>query len=128
MGYSDNPKYLPLHVYLFTGTIASIPAGMQLCNGSNGTVDLRNRFVVCADADSGGVAKSTVTGSALQTSDGQLIAHTHGITIGESDGNPGSYVDGSDVALSSIVTGSTGSGTKNVAVFYALAFIQRIGG
>lgn len=35
---------------MWSGTVASIPAGWALCNGSNGTPDLRNRFVLGYDA------------------------------------------------------------------------------
>ena len=36
-------------VDMYAGPIANIPAGWQLCNGANGTVDLRGRFVVGMD-------------------------------------------------------------------------------
>lgn len=70
-------------IVLWYGTVASIPSGWALCNGSNGTPDLRNRFIVGADADSGGVAKTTVTGSATQSggsvtiAEANLPSHTH---------------------------------------------------
>ena len=31
---------------MYAGDLANIPAGWHLCNGTNGTVDLRNRFIV----------------------------------------------------------------------------------
>ncbi len=40
-------------IILWHGTIASIPSGWRLCDGSNGTPDLRNRFIVGAGADGG---------------------------------------------------------------------------
>lgn len=36
---------------MWAGSILSIPAGWQLCNGSAGTPDLRNRFIVGAGQD-----------------------------------------------------------------------------
>lgn len=71
-------------VFVHIGTIADIKPGFQLCDGSgystalgNGNVpDLRNQFIIGADADDGGVAKSTITGAALQQ--GGSISHTHG--------------------------------------------------
>ncbi len=33
---------------MWSGTIATIPSGWYLCNGSNGTPDLRNKFVIGA--------------------------------------------------------------------------------
>lgn len=41
--------YLPAGIImLWSGAIASIPSGWALCNGSNGTPDLRDRFVIGA--------------------------------------------------------------------------------
>jgi len=41
-------------VILWSGFIASIPNGFALCDGNNGTPDLRTRFVVGAGSDVGG--------------------------------------------------------------------------
>lgn len=65
-------------ILMWSGTIATIPSGWALCNGSNGTPDLRNRFVVGAQQDDGGVAKTNLTGSL--TVSGGSISHSHGIT------------------------------------------------
>jgi len=35
-------------ICLWSGSVADIPAGWQLCNGTNSTPDLRNRFVIGA--------------------------------------------------------------------------------
>ena len=35
-------------IVMWSGSVATIPAGYALCNGANGTPDLRNRFVVGA--------------------------------------------------------------------------------
>ena len=67
-------------IIMWSGTIATIPTGFLLCNGSLGTPDLRNKFVICADADSSGAAKTTVTGAATQTGgtkDSVIVSHTH---------------------------------------------------
>lgn len=52
---------------LWSGTIATIPSGYVLCNGSNSTPDLRDKFVVGAKQDDTGVAKTNLTGSLTQT-------------------------------------------------------------
>lgn len=114
-------------IIMWSGTIATIPSGWVLCNGSNGTPDLRNRFIVAADADSGGVAKSTITGSALQTHDtGVMPEHTHDVTSA-ADATTG--YDGSSSPLVKTTTTRTttpaGTGTKVISVFYALAFIMK---
>jgi hypothetical protein len=67
-------------IILWYGTVATIPTGWVLCNGSNSTPDLRNKFVIAADADSGGAAKTTVTGTATQSggsADLVVVSHTH---------------------------------------------------
>ncbi len=40
-------------IMLWSGTIATIPAGWHLCDGTNGTPNLKARFVVGAETDSG---------------------------------------------------------------------------
>ena len=62
--------------------MSNIPSGWVLCNGSNSTPDLRNKFVIGAHSDSGGSAKTTVTGSATLTGgskDATLVSHSHTI-------------------------------------------------
>jgi hypothetical protein len=90
-------------IIMWSGTIATIPSGWLLCNGSSGTPDLRNRFIIGAFSDDSGTAKTTVTGSATQTGgskDASLPSHTHTATVTDAGhfhltGNPntdgGSY-------------------------------------
>lgn len=71
-------------IMMWSGTIATIPTGWVLCNGSNSTPDLRNRFVIGAHSDTAGVAYSTVTGSNTQTGgtkDAGVVTHTHTHTL-----------------------------------------------
>jgi len=75
-------------IVMWSGTIASIPSGWVLCNGSNGTPDLRNRFIIGAHSDTTGVAYSTITGSNTQTGgskDAIVVSHTHTATSSVSD-------------------------------------------
>ena len=60
-------------IFLWSGSIGSIPAGYVLCNGSNGTPDLRNRFVVGAGST---YAVDATGGSA----DAVVVSHTHTAT------------------------------------------------
>lgn len=67
-------------ITLWSGSIGSIPAGWALCNGSNGTPDLRDRFVVGAGSTyavgaTGGAA--TLSGTAAAGGD-----HDHGGATG----------------------------------------------
>jgi hypothetical protein len=70
-------------IMMWSGTIATIPTGWVLCNGSNSTPDLRNRFIIGAHSDTTGVAYTTVTGSNTQTGgskDSIVVSHTHTVT------------------------------------------------
>jgi len=75
-------------ISMWSGTIATIPSGWVLCNGSNGTPDLRNRFIIGAHSDTTGVAYTTITGSNTQTGgtkDAIVVSHTHTATSSVSD-------------------------------------------
>jgi len=61
-------------IVLWSGSIGSIPAGYVICNGSNGTPDLRDRFVVGAGST---YAVNATGGSA----DSVLVSHTHTNTV-----------------------------------------------
>jgi hypothetical protein len=70
-------------IVMWSGSIANIPTGWVLCNGSNGTPDLRNRFIIGAHSDNVGVANTTVTGGNTQTGgskDAIVVSHTHTVT------------------------------------------------
>lgn len=71
-------------IVMWSGTIATIPTGWFLCNGSNGTPDLRDRFIIGATQDDAGVAKTNITGSLTQTGgskDAIVVSHTHTATV-----------------------------------------------
>lgn len=57
-------------ILLWSGSIATIPSGWVLCDGSNSTPDLRNRFVVGAGST---YAVAATGGSANAT----LVSHSH---------------------------------------------------
>lgn len=63
-------------IIMWSGSVASVPAGWFLCNGANGTPDLRNRFVVGA-GDTYAVA-ATGGATSVTLNEAQLPAHTHG--------------------------------------------------
>jgi hypothetical protein len=60
-------------IIMWSGSVASIPSGWALCNGSNGTPDLRNRFVVGA----GSTYAVAATGG---STDAIVVSHTHTAT------------------------------------------------
>lgn len=69
-------------IIMWSGTIATIPTGWALCNGSNGTPDLRNKFIVGAHSDLSGTAKSNVEGVTNFNQTGGNINHSHGGSTG----------------------------------------------
>ena len=112
-------------IILWSGTIATIPDGYKLCNGNNGTPNLRNQFILGAHSDNASVAYPNVppnnTGGSANA---VLIAHNHGITDpghkhsqtgGGTDDDGGSHVPGSNSAndgLNNIADATTGISIK----------------
>ena len=98
-------------IIMWSGSVATIPSGWYLCDGTNSTPDLRNKFIIAADADDAGVAKTTVTGTASQsggTKDGTLGSHSHTFSGSVDD----KYI--------STITGNTGAGYDNpITINYA---------
>lgn len=67
-------------INLWYGSIANIPAGYALCDGANGTPDLRDRFVVGAGTT---YAVNATGGSANAI----VVEHTHTGTTGNQSAN-----------------------------------------
>jgi len=64
-------------ILLWSGSVASIPSGWLLCNGTSGTPDLRDRFIVGAGS---GYAVNAIGGSP----DAIVVSHTHTATSTDS--------------------------------------------
>jgi hypothetical protein len=141
-------------IIMWSGSVASIPSGWVLCNGSNGTPDLRNRFVVGAGStyavDATGGSADTITVSHTHTFSGTTAengSHNHTYQTGvntalTSQGSNGNFGGGTPDDTSIIyntssagahthtysgTTASTGSsGTNaNLPPYYALAYIMK---
>jgi len=110
---------MPGMIMLWHGTVLNIPSGWHLCDGTAGTVDLRNKFIVCAGdvynpGDSGGVLN--------QTHDFTGDGHYHDI-------GPGSYINaGFDFAQETDIEYATGTtdAADNRPPYYALCYIQKL--
>jgi len=130
-------------IIMWSGAIASIPTGWALCDGTSGTPDLRNRFVVGAGSATGNYAWDVTTGAtsglyapgntggeaAHQLSTTEMPSHTHAVQV---SGNKNFAVAGgftSDVnqGVSSGTSGSAGGSKyhENRPPYYALAYIMR---
>jgi microcystin-dependent protein len=137
-------------IVLWSGSVASIPTGWVLCNGSNGTPDLRNRFVVGAGSTyavdgTGGSADAIVVShnhTATSTSSVTDPGHAHTISIATNDaiGGAGAQValrssgtttlntatTGITVGTTTTVASTGSSGTNaNLPPYYALAYIMK---
>ena len=109
-------------VCMWSGTVATIPSGWFLCDGSNGTPDLRDRFIVGARQDSGGVAKTNVSGSLTQS--GGAAVHNHGAYTGYYGSTPNGVNTGGTPSLYSDHRHPISS-DNNLSPYYALCFIMR---
>jgi microcystin-dependent protein len=62
-------------IVMWSGAVNAVPGGWALCNGSNGTPDLRDRFVVGAGST---YAVGAIGGANTVTlTSGQMPSHTH---------------------------------------------------
>ena len=134
-------------IIMWSGTVATIPSGWYLCDGTNSTPDLRDKFIIGARQDDSGVAKTNVTDSLTQTGgtkDAIVVSHTHSVTdpghqhsvstivlqTVAGGGNASTQFSGTNLtgtATTGISIASTGSsGTnENLPPYYALAFIMK---
>ena len=83
--HMENHLVPPGVIVMWSGAINDIPVGWALCDGSNGTPDLRDRFIVGAGGsynvgNTGGMKEVTLTTS-------QLPTHNHAVSIGSSGGH-----------------------------------------
>lgn len=135
-------------IIMWSGAVVDIPAGWYLCNGSNGTPDLRGMFVIGAGGSyavgaSGGEATHTLTVAEMPSHNhggatgGQSATHTHSYYYTQGLGNPiadgtkytntGSGTTGNASNDHTHAVSSQGSGTahNNMPPYYALAFIMK---
>jgi hypothetical protein len=131
-------------IIIWSGSSASIPSGWLLCDGTNSTPDLRNRFIVGAGST---YAVNATGGSA----DAIVVSHTHTATVTDSGhnhtvfvgnqgtqniaggGGAGSTTAGATLTTASNTTGITvansttgSSGTNaNLPPYFALCYIMK---
>lgn len=134
-------------ILLWSGSTGSIPAGFLLCDGNNGTPDLRDRFII-------GAGNSYAVNSVGGTADAVVVSHTHSATSavtdpghnhqhyatnttggiptpGDRNGNgtnntynTNTKTTGITVATTVNTAGVSGTGA-NIPPYYALAYIQK---
>jgi len=115
-------------ITMWGGSIADIPDGWSLCDGTDGTPDLQDRFVVGAGGsyavdDTGGAESVQLTLDEIPSH-----AHTYQQTTGATFADSGPTDQGTDNFTDSQQTTSTEGGDQaheNRPPFYALAYIQK---
>ena len=132
-------------IMLWSGSSGTIPSGWLLCDGSNSTPDLRNRFVV-------GATSTYAVGATGGSADAIVVSHTHTATVTDSGhthstgttgtsylsdvsggggrthpfGNGGSTTGSSTtgITVANSTTGSSGT-NANLPPYYALCYIMK---
>lgn len=129
-------------ISLWYGSIGSVPSGWYLCDGTNGTPDLRDRFVVGA----GSTYSVAATGG---SKDAVLVSHTHTATVTDpghthAQGGNGSVTPGggsqeplgpntspfstksavTSISVSNSTVGVSGT-NANLPPYYALAYVMK---
>ena len=129
-------------IIIWSGAVGSVPSGYYLCNGQNGTPDLRNSFVL-------GAGNTYSVGQTGGSTDATLVSHTHaatvtdpthlhslvinsgsgsvqGVNVGNGAGstsiNTTSSSTGVTVANSTVGSSATGA---NMPPYYALCYIMK---
>ena len=69
-------------ILIWSGSTGSIPSGYVICDGSNGTPDLRNSFVL-------GAGNSYTVGQTGGSTDAIVVSHTHTATSTSTVTDPG---------------------------------------
>ena len=113
-------------IIMWSGAFA-LPSNWKLCDGANGTPDLRGRFVLSSGSGSGLTGRSVGQAGGVETvalSEGQMPSHSHGVTArtGDSSGvaTDGGHThtikdDGHSHTTSSVSTTVTAYGPLGVA-------------
>ena len=130
-------------IILWSGSVGAIPTGWALCNGSNGTPDLRSRFVIGAGsaynvAATGGSADSVVPLHSHSVTDpGHAHTVTQGATVSGttprqrirvlSDTATTGVSDPTNTNTTGITVNSSGQSgiDANLPPYYALAYIMK---
>ena len=100
-------------IMIWSGSVGSIPTGWVLCNGSNSTPDLRDKFVI-------GAGSTYAVGGTGGSANAIVVSHTHTATVTD----PGHDHTGTDNIYTDAAGGGLGyQGTDN-KTFKSLATVM----
>lgn len=107
-------------IVIWSGAIVDVPDGWHLCDGTNGTPDLRNRFIIGAgtthDPDDTG-------GALIHTHSFTTDGHDHTVLTGKQFGGPMEL--GRNQTSIDQDTGIVDS-NNHLPPYYALAYIMKV--
>jgi microcystin-dependent protein len=133
-------------ILIWSGSLGSVPTGWVLCDGTNATPDLRDRFIV-------GAGNTYAVGATGGSANAIVVTHTHTATsvvtdpghvhtynapslspnnaagsvpdyIQQTSTNTGSAVTNITVATTNATAGTSGT-NANLPPYYALAYIMK---
>jgi len=138
----DNKKAPNNIIAMWLGTLASIPIGWVLCDGSNGTQDMRDKHLKIT-ATLGEVGNSGGSNTHAHSASGHthtLTASTHSTSVSHSSsgktvtssgsttkGETGHNISTNAVSLVLASTNTTGNSASNEPPFRTVAFIKLVG-
>ncbi len=121
-------------IIMWSGSIANIPTGWYLCDGSNGTPDLRGKFVLGAGGTysvgaSGGEETHVLTITEMPAHDHSSsfasAGHKHGPVPGSTGWTGGGTPMTGPDSTASVASQGGGSAHNNMPPYMALAFIMK---
>jgi len=123
-------------IIMWSGSISAVPAGWSICDGTQGTPDLRNRFIIGTGSGStystgatGGASSTTLTASMIpdhkhQYKDTVFAENSIGVGAGSGPENLGNGVDG---ANNNAGSKSGADGDNMLSWVYRTTFYTRSG-